>query len=179
MWCLTELSDFMLLKSSTALGRTKKKKSWSCSQSRRMLHAVWRTQQKGTVNRDVPVEAVGHHLETTAHRGLFFLMHLLNCTRQPQICLFDLLKTQYSTKLTCIACCKQIQQRMWRLYLESITSDECRKSNKNANQWYFHPAGGSCIFTLILCSSSSPMVSASKLTTLHALRPHLSILNIS
>lgn len=36
-------------------------------------------------NRDVPVEAVGHHLKTTAHRGLFFLMHLLNCIRQPQI----------------------------------------------------------------------------------------------
>lgn len=38
-----------------------------------------------SVNRDVPVEAVGHHLKTTAHRGLFFLMHLLNCIRQPQI----------------------------------------------------------------------------------------------
>lgn len=37
------------------------------------------------INRDVPVEAVGHHLKTTAHRGLFFLMHLLNCIRQPQI----------------------------------------------------------------------------------------------
>lgn len=37
------------------------------------------------INRDVPVEAVGHHLKTTAHRGLFFLMHLLNCRRQPQI----------------------------------------------------------------------------------------------
>lgn len=37
------------------------------------------------INRDVPVEAVGHHLKTTAHRGLFFLMHLLNCIRQLQI----------------------------------------------------------------------------------------------
>lgn len=37
------------------------------------------------INRNVPVEAVGHHLKTTAHRGLFFLMHLLNCIRQPQI----------------------------------------------------------------------------------------------
>lgn len=37
------------------------------------------------INRDVPVEATGHHLKTTAHRGLFLLMHLLNYIRQPQI----------------------------------------------------------------------------------------------
>lgn len=159
--------------------------SWSCSQSARMLHAVWRTQQKGTVNRDVPVEAVGHHLKTTAHRGLFFLMHLLNCTRQPQICLFDLLKTQYSTKLTCIACCKQIQQRMWRLYIGK-PSPLMNAGNQIKIQIreYFQPAGVACIFAqkqsnTNFVSSSSPMVSASKLTTLHALRPHLSILNIS